>query len=220
MATEQMQIKIGADVTAAVSGLKNVASAQNEVSASAGKMAKSVAVAGSALPKVAKSSDQATQSLGNLSRIVQDAPYGFIGIANNINPAIESFQRLRASAGTTGGALKALGSSLIGAGGLGLAVGLASSLLVVFGDKLFASGNAAKEQANKLKEAREALNDYVDSLNDVEQARVKGLQSAQQELVHLKTLYEASQNVNIPLANRKKIVDELQEQYPKYFWKY
>src|SRR3954467_2548818 len=34
----------------------------------------------------AKSSATAGQSLTNLSRIAQDAPYGFIGIANNINP--------------------------------------------------------------------------------------------------------------------------------------
>ena len=30
-------------------------------------------------------------------------------------------------------------------------------------------------------------------------------------------MYDATQNVNIPLAKRKQLVDQLQEQYPKYF---
>ena len=37
---------------------------------------------------VANSSNQASNSVLNLSRVVQDAPFGFIGIANNINPLI------------------------------------------------------------------------------------------------------------------------------------
>jgi hypothetical protein len=91
--------------------------------------------------------NQATQSLTNLGRVVQDAPFGFIGIANNINPLLESFQRLKAETGGTASSLKALGSSLLGAGGLGLAVSAITSLLVVFGDKLF-SGKKAIESLN------------------------------------------------------------------------
>jgi hypothetical protein len=241
MAIEQLQLKIGADVsgvTAAMKVLNNqlarlqklasmpglsfnqLERLQGMIHKTAGGIAKLNAVSSftsTPLNKLTKGSNEATQSLINLSRVAQDAPYGFIGIANNINPLFESFERLVAANKGVGGAFKALAGSLLSSGGIGLAIGIVSSLLVKFGDQLFSSGNAAKEQANKLKEAREALNDYVDSLNDVDQARVKGLQSAQQELVHLKTLYSATQNANIPLADRKKIVDELQEQYPKYF---
>lgn len=109
-----------------------------------------------ALKKLAPTSSAATQSLVNLSRVAQDAPYGFIGIANNLNPLLESFQRLKASTGSTGGALKALGKELTGAGGLGLALGVASSLLVLFGDRLFGAGKAAKdaaENSDKLKKS-------------------------------------------------------------------
>ena len=48
------------------------------------------------LKNVPKSSNAATLSLINLGRVAQDAPFGIIGIANNINPLLESFQRLRA----------------------------------------------------------------------------------------------------------------------------
>ncbi len=37
------------------------------------------------------------------------------------------------------------------------------------------------------------------------------------ELVNLDKLYRATQNVNIPLSERNKIVDELQKKYPAYF---
>ena len=115
--------------------------------------------------KLSIGSNQATQSLTNLSRIAQDAPYGFIGIANNINPLVESFGRLKGETGTTGGALKALGAALTGPAGIGLAVGVASSLLVTFGDRLFGAGKAAektKSDADKLKDSINGIFGEVD----------------------------------------------------------
>ena len=128
----------------------NVAQTAAKVSQATDKMAKSI-------KSVSPASNQATQSLTNLGRVVQDAPFGFIGIANNINPLLESFQRLKVSTGTTGGALKALGSQLFGPAGLGIAVSVASSLLVVFGDRLFGAGKAAKEASDKTKSLADSV---------------------------------------------------------------
>jgi hypothetical protein len=58
---------------------------------------------------------------------------------------LESFQRLQAETGSTGSAFKSLLSSLSGPAGLGLAVGVASSLLVTFGDELFKSSDKTKQ---------------------------------------------------------------------------
>ncbi len=102
------------------------------------------------LKKLKPGANEATQSLINLSRVAQDAPFGFLGIANNLNPLLESFQRLKASTGTTGSALKALAGSLTGAGGIGLALGVVSSLLVVFGDKLFGAKATAADLDKEL----------------------------------------------------------------------
>ena len=68
-----------------------------------------------------ESSNKATFALTNLSRVAQDAPFGFIGIANNIEPLLTSFQQLTKESGGVKGALSALGSSLLGGGGLILA---------------------------------------------------------------------------------------------------
>ena len=78
--------------------------------------------AGTALKKLPSPSNAATSSLLNLGRVVQDAPFGFLGIANNLNPLLEGFQRLRAQSASTKTALLSLGQSLMGAGGIGLAL--------------------------------------------------------------------------------------------------
>lgn len=111
---------------------------------------------GEALNKTSVNSAKATQSLTDLSRIAQDAPYGFNAIANNLNPLVESFGRLKTATGSTGGALRALLGTLSGPAGIGLAVGVASSLFVAFGDRLFDTGKAAekaKTDADKLKDS-------------------------------------------------------------------
>jgi len=117
--------------------------------------------------------NQAGQSITNFSRILQDAPFGFIGIANNINPLVESFGRLKAESGSTGGALKALVGGLSGAGGLGLAFS-AVTAAITFAQIGFSawsrSSKEAKENSDLFKKDLEALkrelNAVTDSLNN------------------------------------------------------
>ena len=125
----------------------------------------------------------------------QGAPFGFLGIANNLNPLLESFQRLKASTGTTGGALKAFGKSLTGAGGIGLGLSVVSSLLVVFGDKLFGSGKAAKEAAD----ANEAL-----------------AKSYAADIVGLTSLVAIIQNTNAKQLDRVNALKAINQEYGKY----
>jgi hypothetical protein len=86
--------------------------------------------------KSAGASDKAVNALGNVSRVAQDASYGFMGIANNLNPLFESFQRLQKDAGGTGNALKQMGAALTGPAGIGLGIAVVSSLIVSFGDDI------------------------------------------------------------------------------------
>ena len=60
-----------------------------KASKAAEQLAKSAAISGGALDKSRKHTGAATQSLINLSRVAQDAPFGFTGIANNLNPLLE-----------------------------------------------------------------------------------------------------------------------------------
>ncbi|MGV3528938.1 MAG: hypothetical protein ACO1OO_08590 [Flavisolibacter sp.] len=155
-------------------------------------LGKGFSAANPALQKFDSVSGASTQSLINLSRVAQDAPYGFIGIANNINPLLESFQRLQVQSKAAGVSLSSsLRNALVGPAGVGLAIGAVSSLLVVFGDdiekaigSLFRSANANKflkqtledaaksagEQVVKLEVYRQKLNDL--SLNESDRLKV------------------------------------------------
>lgn len=104
-----------------------------------------------ALKKMTPATGQATGALINLGRVAQDAPYGIIGIANNLNPLLESFQRTAKEAGGFTGALKALGASLLGGGGIGLLLSVATGAM-----SYFAMGSRkAKEEVDLQKEAVE-----------------------------------------------------------------
>ncbi len=114
--------------------------------------------------KVQTGSNQATVALTNLGRVAQDSAFGFVGIANNLNPLLESFQRLRLETGSNKAALQALGSSLIGAGGIGLALSVITSA-VTFAQMGFSAwtrglndnAKAAKEEASALKTVSDAI---------------------------------------------------------------
>jgi hypothetical protein len=70
-------------------------------------------------------------ALTAFSRIAQDAPYGIIGVGNNITNTAEQFGYLVKQTGSAGGALKALLSSLSGVGGVLLGVSLLTTGLTL-----------------------------------------------------------------------------------------
>ncbi len=119
----------------------------------------SIQVLNSASGKLGNGTNQATFALTNFSRVVQDAPFGIIGIANNIDPLLQSFTALKASTGSTGAALKALAGSLIGGGGLALAVSAVTSAFTFFA--------LSQRGANKeLNEAKSTTDGYVRNLTE------------------------------------------------------
>lgn len=121
---------------------------------------------------------QAGQSITNLSRIAQDAPFGFIGIANNINPLVESFGRLKAETGSTGGALKALVSGLSGPAGLGLAFGVVTAAITFAQIGLQAWSRGSKEA----KEASFLFNDQLTTLESSFAALKISIKNTNEEL--------------------------------------
>jgi hypothetical protein len=145
MAQETLKITITADNKQAVQNIQETVTATTKL--------------GTAFKTLPSTSNQATNALTNLSRVAQDAPYGFIGIANNLNPLLESFQRLSKDAGGAGGALKAMASGLMGPAGIGLALGAVSSILVAFGPKI-------ADFINGTNEATKAEDKFAQSLSD------------------------------------------------------
>jgi len=160
------------DLNAYVKGVQNLKTNLNNVKVGpiGGQLAASVATANAELKKLPNVSNAATSSLINLGRVAQDAPFGFLGIANNLNPLLEGFQRLKQQSGSTGTALKALGSSLLGAGGIGLALSVVSSLLIVFGDRLFGASKAADDSKGRLDSLNDSIKRVTENIGDLTSA--------------------------------------------------
>jgi predicted PurR-regulated permease PerM len=156
---------------------------------------------GQQMNKVGRPAADATNALTNLSRVAQDAPYGFIGIANNLNPLLESFQQLQKKSGSASEALKSMAAGLIGPAGIGLALGVVSSLIVTYSDEI---AEFFKGPTEKLKKFREELNklnqDIYKIVGEAQSNRTIGLNlvnvisggnptQQQEALKRLKSLY-------------------------------
>ena len=198
-----IEIPIGAPLGQLDKDLKGANSKLNQFAADASK---SAGVLGGA---VVKGSNSAAFALTNLGRVAQDAPFGFIGIQNNLNPLLESFTRLKQETGGTGSALKALGSSLIGPAGLGIALSLVSAGVLLY--------QQYQQKANReTKVAVDANKELADSIKSISGVQAEGRSNASKDLSQLQSLYNATQNANIPAKERLKIADDLIKRYPKY----
>ena len=198
-----IEIPIGAPLGQLDKDLKGANSKLNQFATDASK---SAGVLGGA---VVKGSNSAAFALTNLGRVAQDAPFGFIGIQNNLNPLLESFTRLKQETGGTGSALKALGSSLIGPAGLGIALSLVSAGVLLY--------QQYQQKANReTKVAVDANKELADSIKSISGVQAEGRSNASKDLSQLQSLYNATQNANIPAKERLKIADDLIKRYPKY----
>jgi hypothetical protein len=162
------------EIIVTTQGFDKVQTGLKQTSDQLGKTANEAKKTGDALKNnLQNGSNQASQSLTNLSRIAQDAPFGFIGIANNLNPLVESFGRLKAESGSTGGALKALVAGLSGPAGLGLAFGVVTSAITFaqMGFQAWSRGSKEAKDASKdfnaeLKSLQEELKNVTTDLDD------------------------------------------------------
>ena len=192
---EGLQIQIGANVSSAVQGLNQVQAELDQTSKSAAVVSNSVSKAAASFSRLPQSAGQANQAITNLNRVVQDAPFGFVGIQNNIGPLIDSFGQLKTSTGSTGGALRALLGSLAGPAGIGLAIaGITSALtFAIQGFSSWTRGlGAAKEANDKLAE------------------------SLATDLVRLTSIVGLAQNVTASTEDRAKAIKLLNQEYAQY----
>jgi len=197
-----IEIPIGAPLGQLDKDLKGANAKLNQFAAEA---AKTSAALGGSVTQGAKSAGFALQNLG---RVAQDAPFGFIGIQNNIAPLLESFQKLKQESGSTGGALKALASSLVGGGGLLLAVSLVTSALTVLA-----------QNPEKVAGALNYLSGVVDNTTAAQKKYNEALFEAQGgaklEISTLESLIGIAKNETLSRNARLEAVKKLKAEYPE-----
>ena len=202
MADAGLKIVIGADISKGVAGLNNVNKALSST-------AKASSEATTAFGKAGGGVNQAANALTNLSRVAQDAPFGFIGIQNNLNPLLESFGRLKLETGSSGAALKALGSSLAGPAGVGLALGVVSGLLTVVIQKYGSFGNAIDALTSSTTAAATAQRDIAKAFAEAEG-------SAAGEIANINALLSVARNETLSKKARAEAINKLNQEYDAY----
>jgi len=193
-------LKVGLDVstlnTQIATAKTNLAGLQKQVSSTSTSMG-----------GFTKSTANGSNALMQFSRIAQDAPYGIIGIGNNITATAESFSYLKQQTGSTGGALKALASSLMGTGGILLGISLLTTGLTLLSQSGLSVGDIIDKVTGKFDEFGGAI----------KKASEEAVKSTAGEIFGLKALVSASQNKALSDKERLLAVEDLQKQYPGYF---
>jgi hypothetical protein len=205
MANPRIEVEIGANVVGLTNGVNTATSQLDKL----GKAAQTTA------PQVQKLT-QATQGYNSVgidfARIVQDAPFGIIGIGNNITQLAQSFQTLKNTTGSTSAALKQSFASIFSSGNaLILGISLLTTAFTILQQKGFFK---SEEDAKSLDETLKA---YQETLTGVAAATLKGAQEAQKELAVLKSLELQATNTAVSTDKRLAAVNELQKLYPDYF---
>ncbi|WP_439133027.1 hypothetical protein, partial [Polaribacter sp.] len=147
---------------------------------------------GNTLDKGKKSIISGDSALTSFSRTIQDAPFGIMGVSNNITNLTEQFGYLKAKTGSSGSALKAMLSSLKGFGGISLAISVATSALLVFGDKIF--------------DVKNNITEFNDSLKDMSTSSV----------VEFKTLTDVMTDTTASQTDQKRALELLKEKYSDF----
>lgn len=170
------RLKLGLDTTEINAQIKDAKNNLTQLKTAVKDTGQSFA---SAVPNVANAGNTLTQ----FSRIAQDAPYGIIGIGNNITATAESFTYLKQQTGSTSGALKALGSSIMGTGGILLGVSLLTTGLTYLAqsglsvrdviDKLTGDFNEYSETIKKASLAAYNNQDVQGAVSNVNQLRTE-----------------------------------------------
>lgn len=138
----------------------------------------------------------------------------FLAISNNIPMLVDQINLLREAnkaAAAEGKATTSIWKALSGAFfSWNTVISVGITLLTVYGGEIVKwIGNLfkAKEQNDYLKEAMEGVNE----------AMLEGTKNAQQEIVRLNLLYNATQDTTRSINERKAAVDALQKEFPAYF---
>jgi hypothetical protein len=162
---------------------------------------------GNAINGMAPRVANGTNALNQFSRIAQDAPFGIIGIGNNITATVEAFGHLRQSTGSAGGALRAMASSIMGTGGILLAVSLVTTAFTYMAQNGLTVRDVIDKMTGEFNAARKAMQDM----------NAEAAKNAQAQISSVGAYVYAAKNLSLSMEERLIAVNKLQDEYPAYF---
>lgn len=154
-------------------------------------------------------------------RIIQDAPYGIQGVANNIQQLTTNLGYYVTNAKEAAAASGQVLTTTQLAGSIFRSLLTPMSLITIAVSAITVGWQLYSKSAAKTAKENEKLanstKEYVDTLEAVRGAQLKGVQNAQSEIASLEVLYRASQDETKSKKDRLAAIDEIQNKYPAYF---
>lgn len=169
--------------------------------------------AGKGLSSLTKGAANATPTLQEFSRVIQDAPFGIVGVGNNITQLVGNFGNLQKAAGGTRAAFGLLLGSLAGPGGFLFAISTIVTLLTIFGDRLFKS----TKEADKLGKALDRIDEKFSAQLALNKATTENLELQGESLESIRRqriqiLNEQLKSVNTILAQNTALLEQVKIQ--------
>jgi hypothetical protein len=193
------------ETQAAIQALKNVGTT------GLGGLGGAAGAAGEGVDKLTRATSNYNSVGIDFARIIQDAPFGIIGVGNNITQLAQSFGTLQSQSTSTGAALKTAFASIFSSGNLLiLGVSALTTAFTILQQKGFFK---TKEEADDL---TESLKKYRDQLEVIRRTSIEGQANSQKEIQSFQLLRAQAENLNIPLKTRLEAVRDLKDQFPEY----
>jgi len=194
------QIKLGLDT-------KQISAQIKDAKANLNGLKTAVKDTGNAFSAAAPKIANGGNTLMQFSRIAQDAPFGIMGIGNNITATAESFNYLKQQTGSTGGALKALAGSIMGSGGILLGVSLLTTGLTLMSQ----SGLSVSDVIDKI------TGNFDGFKRSLSEANKEAAKNSATEVLNVQNYVAIAKDRNLSDKERLIAVKKLQEEYPAYF---
>jgi len=188
MASNTLNVEIKSEIDGLTKGLRGAEKAVkgfgdtfNDSVDDINKTSKSTQSASKSFDKLGRSVKvNANPTVIEFSRVIQDAPFGIIGVANNIQQLTSNFGDLSRQTGSSKSAFKAFLGAFTGTSGILFVVSLVTTAFVSFGDEI----KAATNRTERLSQKQKKLVDRLTAVSDAIGAQISALQST-------KGLYEA-----------------------------
>lgn len=199
--------RIEVDVVANVAGVASGVSAATSQLDKLGKAAQTTA------PKFEQLSKATSRYNGigiDFARVIQDAPFGIIGVGNNIQQLAQSFSSLGNAGDSVQSKVKLAFRSIFSSGNLLVLAVSAITTALTFAEKgFFKTENASKSLSDRLEE-------YRKTLDAVTRTSIEGQANAAKEIQSFTLLKAQAENTTISQKKRNEAVAQLQKQYPEY----
>jgi hypothetical protein len=169
-------------------------------------------------------SKESGRALSSLSLVAQDAPFGFIGIQNNLPNLITSFANLDTKTNGLKGAFKDLGSALVGPAGAFLAFSAITAGITVLVQKYGSLGNAIsaiiggnEKLSLDIAKLNKEYAEYSKNIDNVELSLRKSEAAESGKLQSIKILTETVTDLSESESVRSNALNQLKEFDKDYY---